>query len=237
MTPPRQPRTVQRPAPLPRRAPRREWTTRARSTILGAQRYSRFVAMMKRTLPAAALMLIAAVVVYAVQPRQKGQLQMTFESVGQIENDRAMIKPRLTGSDAKGNPFVITADRAIQMGTNVHRVRLENVEADMTLENSRWLNATANNGLFDADAKTLAMNGGIAVYSDSGYEIHTKSANADLKLGLMRGQEHVSGQGPMGLMSADRFEIDRTKKQLLLQGNVHTTIQPAARLKLRGGTK
>ena len=49
----------------------------------------------------------------------------------------------------------------------------------------------------------------------------------------MRGHERVSGQGPLGLLSADRFEIDRTRKQLLLQGNVQTTLQPAA----RGGVK
>ena len=35
---------------------------------------------------------------------------MTYEKLGQIENDLAMIKPRLTGADGKGNPFVITAD-------------------------------------------------------------------------------------------------------------------------------
>ena len=46
---------------------------------------------------------------------------MTYEQLGQIENDLAMIKPRLTGADGKGNPFVITADAAIQDANNPKR--------------------------------------------------------------------------------------------------------------------
>ena len=36
-----------------------------------------------------------------------------------------MIKPRLTGADAKGNPFVITADTAIQDANNPKRASLQ----------------------------------------------------------------------------------------------------------------
>ena len=43
--------------------------------------------------------------------------------MGQLDNDLAMIKPRLTGADSKGNPFVITADAAIQDGAQSHAAR------------------------------------------------------------------------------------------------------------------
>ena len=153
---------------------------------------------------------------------------MTFERVNEVANDLAMIKPRLTGSDAKGNPFVVTADRAIQQGRNSRRAKLENVDADMSLDKNRWLNATAATGLFDADAKTLVLNGGIALFSDNGYELHTKSAYFDLKRGLVRGEQKVTGQGPMGTLSADTFEVDKVTQQIRLRGNVQTTFQKAA---------
>jgi lipopolysaccharide export system protein LptC len=207
---------------------RRDWSARPRATMLDAERYTRFVTLMKRVLPIAALVLLAAVAVYVFQPRQQDRMAMTFERVGEVANDLAMINPRLSGSDAKGNPFVITADRAIQLGRSSRRARLENVDADMTLDKQRWLNATAANGVFDADAKTLVLDGGISVYSDNGYELHTRSAHFDLGKGLVRGRQKVTGQGPMGTMRADSFVVDKAARQILLRGNVHTTIQKTA---------
>jgi lipopolysaccharide export system protein LptC len=179
-------------------------------------------------LPIAALVLLAAVGIYAFQPRQQDRMAMTFERVGEVANDLAMIKPRLSGTDAKGNPFVITADRAVQEGRNSRRARLENVDADMTLDKERWLNATAANGLFDADARTLVLGGGIAVFSDNGYELHTRAAHFDLKRGFVHGEQKVTGQGPLGTMSADAFEVDKTTQQIRLKGNVRTSFQKAA---------
>lgn len=207
---------------------RRDWSARPRGTILDAERYTRFVTLMKRALPIAALVLLAAVAVYVFQPRQQDRMAMTFERVGEVANDLAMVKPRLSGSDAKGNPFVITADRAVQESRNSRRARLENVDADMTLDKERWLNATAAKGLFDADARTLVLDGGISVFSDNGYELHTKSAHFDLKKGFVRGEQKVSGQGPLGTISADQFEVDKATQQIRLKGNVHTTFQKAA---------
>src|SRR6185312_15197834 len=80
---------------------RRDWSARPRGTILDAERYTRFVTLMKRALPIAALVLLAAVAVYVFQPRQQDRMAMTFERVGEVANDLAMVKPRLSGSDAK----------------------------------------------------------------------------------------------------------------------------------------
>ncbi len=123
---------------------------------------------------------------------------MTFERVGEVANDLAMVKPRLSGSDAKGNPFVVTADRAIQQGRNSRRAKLENVDADMTLDKNRWLNATASSGLFDADAKTLMLDGGISVFSDNGYELHTRSAPLRSRQGFRSRRTESYRAGPAG---------------------------------------
>jgi lipopolysaccharide export system protein LptC len=219
----------------PRRTPMRDWTARTRSSFMDAQRYSRFVTIMKRALPIAALALIAAVVAYSLQPRQQNRVEMTFESVNEIDNDLAMIKPRLTGADTKGNPFVITADRAIQQGRNSRRAKLENVEADMTLDNGQWLNATARNGMFDGNSEMLALNGGIAVYSDTGYELHTQTAQVDLKKGLISGHQTVTGQGPEGNMRADSFRVNKETQQIYLSGHVHMTYMRVRNL--RGGVE
>lgn len=205
---------------------RRDWTARTRDTALNALRYSRFVTVMKRALPIAAAGLIAIVIVYSLIPRQSEKVSLAWERLGKIDNDLAMLKPRLTGADHKGNPFLITADSAVQDPTNVKRATLNNVSADLTLDHGRWLNATAAKGFVDMDKNWLALTGGIAVFSDDGYELHTARADVDLKQGIFKGPAQVSGHGPAGTLSADTFEVDRETSQLILQGHVHMTIQP-----------
>lgn len=202
----------------------RDWEARMRGTPLDALRYTRFVALMKRTLPIAAGVILAAVLIYSFIPRQSERIQMTWQDMGRIDNDLAMIKPRLTGADNKGEPFVITAESAIQDRHNLHRARLNTVEADISLQQDRWLTATATKGVFDMDAGTLALTNGISVYSDSGYELHTVLGDIDLKRGIIRGPVEVTGQGPLGNFRADRFVYVRGTNLLTLSGHVHTTI-------------
>ena len=222
--------------PLPKRAGRtgREWTPRVRGTALDALRYTRFVAIMKRALPIVAGILVAAVLAYSFIPRQPDRITVTYREMGRVDNDLAMIKPRLTGSDAKGNPFVITADVAVQDRRNTRRARLKNVEADMT-DQQRWINATAAKGLFDMNASTLALDGGISVYSDSGYEMHTAKGDIDLKKGVFHGPGEVQGQGPLGTFRTDRFRIDRATRQMLLIGNVRMTMYVQNSKKAKSG--
>jgi lipopolysaccharide export system protein LptC len=202
----------------------RDWTARTRDTALNALRYSRFVTVMKRVLPVSAAVLILAIIAYSLVPRQSDKLKLTSERVGTIDNDLAMIKPRLTGTDHKGHPFVITADMAIQDGANTKRATLKNVQADLTMDANRWLNATAVRGFVDMDKGTLALSDGIAVFSDDGYEIHTARADVDLKKGILIGPSPVTGHGPSGTLSADTFELDRKTQQMVLNGHVRMTL-------------
>jgi lipopolysaccharide export system protein LptC len=204
----------------------RDWTARTRDTALNALRYSRFVALMKRALPGAAGVLIAIVLIYALLPRQSDKLSFAYGQLGHIQGDLTMSKPRLNGTDQKGNPFVVTADTATQIGRSMHRAKLKNVEADLALDKGRWLNANAADGLVDMDKGSLALGGGISVFTDDGYEMHTARADIDLRKGNIHGPVPVNGQGPSGTFRADTFDASRGDNQLQLHGNVRMLISP-----------
>ncbi len=205
---------------------RRDWRARAGATIRQTERYSRFVTIMKRALPLAAAALLAAVLVYALQPRQENRqhVAMTFERLGIVNDDLAMMKPRLTGSDDEGDPYVVTAEEAVQDRQNSRRATLRTVEGDVTLKDGSWITTLAPAGVLDARSRHLALNGAISVYSDSGYEIHTTAANVDMRSAIITGSHAVNGQGPMGTFRADRFRVDRRARMVFLYGNVHMTI-------------
>jgi lipopolysaccharide export system protein LptC len=212
---------VQALGPAPAQRTRIDWADQRRASAVEVQRYSRFVIVMKRALPLAAMALLAVVVAYSLVPRQPDQakLAITFRKLGIINNDLAMIDPKLTGVDSDGNPFVVTAEKAVQYAHNGDKALLQNVEADLTLKDGSWLNATAPRGILNivhshekrcvkvkcGTSQVLDMSGPIAVFSDNGYEAHTTYAHIDMGSGIVRGNRYVRGQGPMGTFYADKF--------------------------------
>lgn len=211
----------------------RDWGARVRVSMRQTARYSRFVGIMKRVLPVAAAALMAAVLIYALQPRQEQsrRVAMTFERLGIVNGDLTMMKPRLTGEDGEGDPYLVTADEAIQDGKDAKRARLKNVEGDTTLQDGSWIGGMAPEGRLDARNHRLALDGAIAVYSGDGYEMHTTQADIDMQSGTIIGNRAVTGQGPLGNYRADRFEIDRRARLVSLHGHVRMIIQPARKKK------
>jgi lipopolysaccharide export system protein LptC len=201
-----------------------DWSARVRTTAIEALRYSRFVTLMKRLLSLGAFLTIAAVLAFFFAQRMPRGLQMSYERLGRIENDLTMVKPRLAGADAKGNPFVITADSAIQDAHNPKKASLKNLEADLAVDQQNWINARAHAGMVDMNSGALELRGGIDVFTATGYELHTASASANLKQSVIHGHETVTGQGPQGTLRADEFHADRATNLLTLSGHVQMTL-------------
>jgi lipopolysaccharide export system protein LptC len=201
-----------------------------RETLDKIRRYSVFVTVMKSALPAAAFGLAVAVLVYAVQPRDSNRVALTFERMGTIDNDLAMVLPRLTGLDDDGFPFVVTAATAVQESAGSDMVRLEDVIADITLAEGK-LHVEAARGLVDTRQHLLDVSGGIRVTSEDGYDARTPAAKADLKAGTVRGENGIEATGAFGRITAERFTMNRATRQLRFTGNVRMLLNgvPAKR--------
>ncbi|HEY2068465.1 MAG TPA: LPS export ABC transporter periplasmic protein LptC [Rhizomicrobium sp.] len=225
----RAPQAIAEPLPQPG-APRAadDWGSHVRTTAQESLRYTRFVTVMKRGLFIAALLVLAAVLGYAMQPRPQNTIAITMQNQFGA-SELAMEKPHLTGIDNDGNPYLVTADKAIQDPKNTNHARLFNIDADLTeKKQGNWLSLTAPTGSLQADTHKLKLNGPIGAFSDDGYEFHTMTADVDLSSGIVRGSRMIVGQGPLGNMRADRFWLNRVKRLVFFNGNVRMTIYPAA---------
>jgi lipopolysaccharide export system protein LptC len=205
-----------------------EWDVRARTTAQESQRYTRFVGVMKRALLGAVVVILGVVLVYSLQPRHQG-VQIGAEKIENLLGDLTMEKPRLTGLDGDGNPYVVTAEKAVQDAHDTKKMHLFKVDADLTeKKRGTWINLHAPTGKLDGDTHILQLFGPIDTFSDNGYEMHTMVAVVDLAKGIVHGPRMAVGQGPTGNMRADSFYIDRDKHLIVLNGNVHMTIYPSA---------
>jgi len=203
-----------------------QWHISPRETLKRIRRYSFFVMFMKGALPVGAIALAVAVLVYVIQPRDANQMAITFEKMGKVENDLAMVNPRLTGTDNEGFPFIVTAATAVQEARGSDRVRLEDVNADISLKETT-LHVTAARGVVDTKLHLLDVSGGIRLISDDGYDARTASASADLKAGTVHGESGIEAKSKLGSITAQRFTMNRATRQLHFTGNVHMVLNGA----------
>jgi lipopolysaccharide export system protein LptC len=219
--------TITSPAPRTRLD---QWQNRTRpdaGTTLG---YSRFVRIMKVMLPLIASSLIVLVVVYSSGGRDAGRkIAIEGQRIDDITNDRQLVSPKLTGTDGRGQPFTVTAKGATQAPGKARRMTIDEVTADITMQDKSWVQVGAIKGELDVEGKTLDLTNSINIYSDQGYECHTEAARYDFGSGLLKGDAPIKCQGPMGLFTAKKFEGLRDPRVLRFMGGVQTTYVPTAR--------
>ncbi len=197
----------------------------ARATLHGARRYSIFVRVMKGALPLSAIGLAIIVLAYILQPTP-ARIQISFQRVPKLANDLSMDNPRLSGTDNDGAPFVVSAKHATPETGASDRIRLEDIVADFSLKDGTAIHLTAGSGVVDTNTRLLQMAGSIHMAAQNGYQASTSAATADLRAGTIRGEKGISADGAFGRITAQRFAVNRTSKQLQFWGNVHMLLNP-----------
>lgn len=171
-------------------------------------KYSSFVRVMKLILPLVAGGLIALLIVFPqLKEHPAGfRLKSVKGSVEEVGGQR-VVNPRYRGKDKRNQSFVITADEARQWLAEPDYVALKNPRASITLRSGAWVVLNAPKGRYGKKDSTLLLDGGITLFHDEGYDLHTQSAIVDLQKGTAQGFDPVSGKGPLGKMSSAGFQV------------------------------
>lgn len=202
-----------------------------------ARTYTHFVTLMKMLLPGLALALIAAIVIYSALYERAGERMMIkFKDVLQVGDEEVrMLNPRFTGNDAKGQPYVVTASSALQDKKNPDLLKLNDIEADITLTDQAWVSMMAPSGALNVRTSILVIDDVIDFYTDSGYEFHAQNGKADLSAGLFESNSAVRGQGPAGKIAANNMRFNIKERRLYFGGGVRMTLYPGPAAKSSRG--
>jgi len=194
--------------------------------LRSAETYSRMVRTLKIMLPLSAFAILAATMLFVLLYDADDSLTLSFASVEQVDNDLRMVNPRFSGVDNESRPFLVTATSAIQDADDPRTVTLETLQADMAIGETSWVSLSAETGRLDSEDETLALEGDVSLYTDTGYEFHTDRALVQLEEQRVISQSEVTGQGPLGTLRADAFEAENVGERLLFTGNVRMRIYP-----------
>lgn len=194
-------------------------------------RYSYFVLLMKVVLPLGAAALLAVVIYYSGVFDGGDRLDVTFREIETRPDDLRMVSPRIAGVTGDGRPYVVSADNATQDVNRPNFVVLENINAEMKLDeqpgaDAEWITLTAAGGLLDSESQTLELTQTIDIATAQGYAFRGTHAVVDFAAGTITSDSEVSGEGPLGTLRADRMTADHTGRVMRFEGQVKLLIHP-----------
>lgn len=195
-----------------------------REELAAAGRYSRFVGLMRRALPGAAAVMLIMLLVW---PNQNGDVRnLPTTSMGQ----REMTNPRYSGVNNKGEPMVVVASRAIQVGDMKDAIDLENVKAELTRSSGGWVRIESLKGQYNQENNRIVLTGEVHLTDNDGYDVVTDKAEIDLNSPSQAWSDQpVTGKGPQGNIQANGFRITDEGKTVVFTGR--------SRLELPQGTR
>ncbi|MFZ5931888.1 MAG: LPS export ABC transporter periplasmic protein LptC [Pseudomonadota bacterium] len=182
--------------------------------------------LVKFVLPAVALIFLALMVAWPRLFREESKFELTTSEISAVKDDLRMSSPRFTGMSADNRPYRVTADAAVQDLNDHELVRLEALQADLSMTDGSWLSVNAKNGLMHNGLQTLQLDGQIEAYSDFGYAFYTQSARIDLKAGSLYSDQPVRLQGPYGHLRAKTMRATEQGQRLHFAGDVKVIIFP-----------
>jgi lipopolysaccharide export system protein LptC len=193
-----------------------------------SNRHSRRVDRLRFMLPAAALLLLAVVVAWPwITGGYHGLIVPVFKTMGDQANDAMrMAKPRYVGRTKAQEPYEVTASSAFLDPTNPNRIHLDELHAVLERGGTSDVRLRADEGIYLRGEDRLNLGGNLELTFGQGYRFNTAKAEVDLGRGHVTGRTPVTGEGPVGALSADEFDIEDGGRRLRFKGRVRVTILP-----------
>ncbi len=187
-----------------------------------SKRHSSLVRKMRLILPVLALGVVVVLMTWKsdnipVAPVPRAEISP--ETIAQNE----LVNPKFQSEDKSGQPYTITADKAVQNAGDMDTLLLQSPVADMTLKSGGWVSLKAKDGTYQQSTGNLDLNNTVEIHHDSGYEIHTQKMNIDVKGQKITSDTPVTGQGPAGNISASGLLVDGNSKTVTFTGPAKIT--------------
>ena len=204
----------------------RNRSTKQRCAIPGGT-HDRVIAWSKIALPMAVGVLIAILMLAPLDKRDDVSFILDKKKVDSAPERMRVEAARYTGSDDKGQLFMIRAERAIQRSSDVPLIDIAGMSARMSLANGP-VSLAANRGRYDIDAQRLAIDGPVAVVGPDGYRLSTSDVLVDLKARHLESAGRVSGSMRLGSFEAGQLEADLGERTISLTGGARLKIVQGA---------
>jgi lipopolysaccharide export system protein LptC len=192
-----------------------------------ARRRSGRVRFLRKAILAGVLAAVAAMVAIAIfNPFAAKFGDLKFSSLGVDGTKVTIVRPKLSGFRGDGQPYSLTAERAVQDVKQPGRVELHNLTGDIGMAGGETTHIKADAGVYDTVGEHMNLTDNIRI-GNSRFDIKLRSAEIDFKSGVYKSADPVEiHAGPGTTIHADRAEARNNGQELTFDGRVRTTIVP-----------
>ncbi|MCF3639213.1 LPS export ABC transporter periplasmic protein LptC [Rhizobium sp. TRM95111] len=192
-----------------------------------AMRHSRRVRLLKLLLPVAATVIAAIFVAVSVV---RTYLPDDIEIAGAtIENGKIVMQnPAISGRNQQDISYSMKADRALQDIRNPNVITLENIRAQMPVNESIVAQVDASTGVYDRGKNVLDMIAPFSIKLNTGLQASFQDAHLDINGGSMSTSHPVSIQSKEASIVAQSLRMTDKGRIVTFEGTVTVNIDPSA---------
>lgn len=195
--------------------------------FVAAKRRSRRVRVLRKAILAGALGTVAAMIVIAFfNPFAAKVGSLSFSNLSVDGSKITMARPKLSGFRSDGQPYSLTAERALQDIKQPTVVELQKLSGEIGMTGGDTTRVTADSGVYDSVTEKMRLSSNVRIGS-SHFDVLLRSAAIDFKTGVYQSDEPVEvhvGEGTT--IAGDRATARDNGRELIFEGHVRTKIVP-----------
>ena len=189
--------------------------------------HDRLIKWTKIVLPSAVGVLLAVLAIAPLDKKGDVSFILDKKKVQNAPERMRVEEARYTGTDDKGQPFTMTAGRAVQRSSNTPLVDINGMYAMLNMEQGPLV-LTANQGRYNLDTQQVDILGAINAQGADGWQLKTQDVTVDLKQRQLASHGPAEGQMRLGQFRANRIRADLGTHTVVLDGGARLKIVQGA---------
>jgi lipopolysaccharide export system protein LptC len=189
--------------------------------------HDRLVRWAKILLPSSAGILLAILAVAPLEKKGDVSFILDKKKVKTAPERMRVEAPRYTGTDDKGQQFVMIANRAVQRSSDTPVVDITGMFAKLNQPQGPMV-IIANHGRYNIDTQKVAIDGPVKVMGQDGFRLSTSNVLVDLKQRELASQGPAQGAMRLGQFQAGHIAADLGDKVVILDGGARLKITQGA---------
>jgi lipopolysaccharide export system protein LptC len=191
-----------------------------------ADRYTRFVVLLKRALPAFGATLLLLVAAWPRLSPLLDSVRLGFAAIDLREaRELKMLNPHYAGTDRLNRPYVVTAAVGRQVPNHDNLMSLEKPRGEMTVHSGAKVVVTAATGIYQSQTQLLDLFGDVTMTHQNGTRFVTTSAHADFSDNTAEGHDPIEGHGPSGDIWGQGFRVVDKGDTIIFTGRSHAILK------------
>jgi lipopolysaccharide export system protein LptC len=194
-----------------------------------ASRRSTRVRLLRKAILTGVLGTVAAMIGIAIfNPFSAKFGSLSFSALSVDGTKITMARPKLAGYRGDGQPYSVTAEKALQDIKHPTVVELQKLTGDIGMSGGETTHISADSGVYDSVAEEMRLSDNIRI-GNARFEVRLRTADIDFKTGLYRSDDPVEVHvGEDTTIFGDRAAARSNGQEMTFEGHVRTRIIPRA---------